>query len=106
VLRRRAFSALPILNELRRVAPDTDPQELQAQLFGATVRCPGGGRFVWNDEHATFESSVFGCPAAPREGEALPAALKLIRSLSLGLTFDRLDERTHALRARASVERR
>jgi hypothetical protein len=106
VLRRRAFSALPILNELRRLAPGADPLVLQAQLFGATVRCPGGGRFVWNDDHATYESSVFGCPAAPREGEALPAALKLIRTLSLGLTFDRLDERSHALRARASVERR
>lgn len=106
VLRRRAFAALPILNELRRVAQGADPQALQTQLFGATVRCPGGGRFVWNDEHATYESSVFGCPADPRDGEALPAALNLIRSLSLGLTFDRLDERTHALRARASVERR
>jgi hypothetical protein len=105
-LRRRAFAALPILNELRLLAPDADPLETKARLFGATVRCPGGGRFVWNEQHATYESSVFGCPAAPRDGDALPAALELMQSLSLGLTFERLDERLHSLRARASVDRR
>lgn len=105
-LRRRAFSVLPILNELRAVAPGEEPRALQARVFGSTVRCPGGGDLVWNAAHATYESTVFGCPAAPRDGEWMPAALRAMTGLSMGLTFDRLDERTHGLRARARVERR
>ncbi|MEZ6015222.1 MAG: hypothetical protein R3F49_08920, partial [Planctomycetota bacterium] len=104
-LRRRAFGALPILNELRQVAPDEDPVALQVQLFGTTVRCPGGGELVWNADLGTYESTVFGCPARPLAADALPAALSAVRRLSLGLTFDRLDERTHGLRARAEVVR-
>jgi hypothetical protein len=105
-LRRRAFSALPILNELHRVAPAEDPENLLLELFGATVRCPGGGRFVWNEEHQTYESTVFGCPAVPRAGEALPSGLQSIRELWATLRFERLDERTHALHVHARVERR
>jgi len=110
-LQRRAFMALPILNELRHVAPDREPRELQVELFGSTVRCPGGGTFVWNEAYGSYMSTVFGCPAEPLESDVLPEALEALRALDLGLTFERLLSEAegrlplYALRARASLER-
>ncbi len=106
-LRSTAFMALPILNELRALAPDSDPVETLAQSFGATVRCPGGGTWVWDAEHGTYASTVFGCPAAPRDGVILPAAVQALRSAAFGLGFERLpgEAALFGIRARALLQR-
>ena len=106
--RRSAFMALPILNELRVLAPEADPVEVLAEVFGATVRCPGGGEWAWDEAHGTYASAVFGCPAAPRDSSALPAALELLRSAALGVDFERLpgDGGLFGVRSRVDLERR
>ena len=106
-LRSTAYMALPILNELRALAPDSDPVELLAQSFGATVRCPGGGAWVWDAEHGTYASTVFGCPAAPRDGAVLPPAVQAVRTAAFGLGFERLpgEGELFGIRARAFLQR-
>jgi hypothetical protein len=96
-----SWSNLPILNEWHRLFPDEDPVELHRKFWHRRLVCPGGGEYRWNEELQTMESTVFGCPAAPRDGPTLPAAIKQIKSANLGLSFE-----TNGLRARIQLERK
>ena len=71
--------------------------------MGSTVRCPGGGDYVWNEAVGSMESTVFGCAAAPRDGVGLPKLLRELKGFDVGLTFEPLDERTSGLRVRTTM---
>jgi len=45
---------------------------LHEKLWGVRLTCPGGGKFVWNDQWQTMESTVYGSPGNPRPGPAWP----------------------------------
>ena len=96
----RAWGNLPILNVWRQRYPDKDPVAVHQQLWQMRLSCPGGGEYVWNDQWQTMESTVYGCPAAPKEGPESPPALDSIHYGSFGLTFEE-----QGLRARVSLER-
>jgi hypothetical protein len=82
-----AWSNIPILNEWKRLYPDQDPVELHARLWQTRLVCPGGGKYVWNDEWRTMESTLFGHPAQPKAGP-LPSLSSLgIRAADFGLSF-------------------
>jgi hypothetical protein len=85
---RLAWSNLPILNEWKRRYPNQDPVKLHEQFWQTKLVCPGGGRYVWNEEWQTMESTVYGHPGQPKPGpeRALPVAN--ITSANLGLTFE------------------
>jgi len=85
---RLAWSNLPILNEWKRRYPKQDPVLLHEQYWQMKLVCPGGGRYVWNEEWQTMESTVYGHPGQPKAGpeSALPVAN--ITSANLGLTFE------------------
>ena len=85
---RLAWSNLPILNEWKRRFPKQDPVGLHEQFWQTKLICPGGGRYVWNDEWQTMESTVYGHPGQPKPGpeKALPVAN--ITTANLGLTFE------------------
>ncbi len=72
---RLAWSNLPILNEWKRRYPKQDPVKLHEQFWQTTLVCPGGGRYVWNEQWQTMESTVYGHPAQPKPGpeKILPA---------------------------------
>ncbi len=96
-----AWSNIPILNEWRRLYPDKDPVELHARLWKTRLVCPGGGKYVWNDEWQTMESTLYGHPAQPKTGP-LPSLESFgIRAADFGLTF--VDG---GLRARAEITRK
>lgn len=96
----RSWGALPILNEWRRLFPDQDPVALHERFWQTRLVCPGGGRYVWNDEFQTMESTAYGCPGRPKEGPTAPAPLKRAKSANLGVTFEH-----GGLRARGEVLR-
>ena len=96
----RAWANLPILNEWRRLYPDQDPLSLHQRLWHARLVCPGGGRYVWNERWKSMESTVYGLPAAPKDGPPLPPALTSLSRAVLGLTFEE-----DGLRARTRIER-
>lgn len=100
-LQRLSFENLPILEEWKRRFPDRDPVEVHERLFGVRPVCPGGGQYLWNDELAAMESTVFGSPFAPRRGPAYPPLLQRLLSGDFGLTFD-----PNGLRARAMLTRK
>jgi hypothetical protein len=85
---RLAWSNLPVLNEWKRRFPKQDPLKLHEQFWQTKLVCPGGGRYVWNEEWQTMESTVYGHPGQPKPGpeRALPVAN--IKSANLGLTFE------------------
>jgi hypothetical protein len=62
--------------------------KLHEQFWQTKLICPGGGRYVWNEEWQTMESTVYGHPGQPKPGpeKALPVAN--ITSANLGLTFE------------------
>lgn len=95
----RALANVFILNEWRRVLGQEDPVAFHAQHWLATLVCPGGGSYVWNEAHQTMESTVFGHPGEPRRPEGLPNPLEGIASVELGLTFEE-----DGLRARGAVD--
>ncbi len=99
-MQRRAWLNLDILNEWRRRYPEFDPVNLHERLWNIRLTCPGGGKYVWNRDYQTFESTVYGCPAAPRSGPGVPEQLLSVKSGDFGLTFE-----NRGLRARVQVSR-
>ena len=67
-----SWSNLPILNEWKRRYPDQDPVAVHERVWKIRLICPGGGRYVWNDEWQTMESTVYGHPGQPKAGPAAP----------------------------------
>jgi len=95
-----AWSNLPILNEWKRMYPDRDPVAVHEQIWKTQLACPGGGKYVWNKEFQTMESTVYGHPGQPRLGPPLPRQLEAVQSMDFGLSFE-----NHGLRARAEIRR-
>ncbi len=87
-MQRRAWANLPILNEYRRLFPRRDPVEVYEELWGATLICPGGGEFVWDQTFHTMRSTVFGHPGEPLAAEDYPPVIREIERADFGLTFE------------------
>jgi hypothetical protein len=100
LLQARAWSNIAILNEWKRLYADRDPVAVHQQVWQTTLVCPGGGKYVWNEEYQTMESTVYGHPAQPKTGPALPQALQNVRWLDFGLTFE-----NRGLRANVEIGR-
>jgi hypothetical protein len=96
----RAWSNLPILNVWKHRYPDQDPVALHERCWHTSLVCPGGGQYVWNEQWQTMESTVYGCPAAPREGPVAPTVLQTLKRGSFGVTFE-----NQGLRARVQLDR-
>ena len=99
-LQLRSWDNLPILNEWRRRYPDRDPVELHEQYWHTRLVCPGGGKYVWNDQWRTMESTAFGHPGEPKSPETFAAPWQAIRGGNLGVTFEK-----DGLRAKAVIDR-
>jgi len=100
LMQARAWSNLPILNEWKRRYPDRDPVAVEEQVWHTALVCPGGGKYVWNADYQTMESTVYGHPGQPRFGPDVPAPLADVRWIDFGLTFE-----NHGLRAKAEIHR-
>lgn len=90
-VRRAQFASwknLPILNHWKRTYPDRDPVEVHFQVFGTRLACPSGGKYVWNEELDSLESTAVGHPARPRVPRLDAPFLSSVQSASLGLTFE------------------
>lgn len=96
----RAWGNLPILNEWRRLFPERDPVQVHQKLWHTRLLCPGGGRYVWNEQWRTMESTVYGHPARPQSGPPLPPQIEGLENGNFGLTFEH-----NGLRARVRLER-
>jgi hypothetical protein len=83
-----SWSNLPALNEWKRLFPDQDPVVLHERLWGATLVCPAGGRYVWNESWQTMESTACGHPGEPKEGGRSLPHLREIRGVRVGLTLE------------------
>jgi hypothetical protein len=97
---RLAWSNLPILNEWKRRYPGQDPVKLHGQFWHTTLVCPGGGRYVWNEQWQTMESTVYGHPAQPKPGPENILPVANITSANLGLSFE-----NQGISAKAVLER-
>ena len=95
-----SWNNLPILNEWKRRFPDRDPVEVHRRVWGVELICPGGGRYVWNQEWQTMESTIFGFPGSPKMPDLPPAPLFPFAKGNFGITFE-LD----GLRSRIHLER-
>jgi hypothetical protein len=100
LMQSRAWANLPVLNEWKRRYPDRDPVDLHAKLWKTRLRCPGDGKYVWNVKLQTMESTVYGSPISPRTGPKFPPAMKLVKSLNFGVTFEH-----KGLRGRLEIEK-
>ncbi len=99
-MQQRAWSNLPILNQWKRRYSDQDPLALHERFWHERLLCPGGGQYVWNDQWQTMESTVYGCPAAPKNGPIAPPLLQAVKRANLGVTFE-----DQGLRARVKLDR-
>jgi hypothetical protein len=96
-----AWSNLPILNEWKRLYPESDPVQLHQQFWQRRLVCPGGGAYRWNQKWQTMESTVYGHPGEPKHDLSLPPVLKNILSANGGLTFEE-----GGLRAKIELEQK
>jgi len=99
-MQREAWNNLPILNEWHRRYPAVDPVEFHERVWGIRLVCPGGGRYVWNPQWRTMESTVYGHPGEPKEGSVAPPVLEQFHSADFGLSFE-----NNGLRARVELQR-
>jgi hypothetical protein len=99
-MQRRAWSNLPILNEWKARFPTLDPVQLHERLWQTRLIDPAGGGYVWNETLRTMESTLYGCPEAPKPGPAIPPALQGVRWANFGVSFE-----NQGLRARAELLR-
>lgn len=97
-MQRQAWSALPILNEWKRMFPDRDPLDIDRIVWKRELVCPGGGEYRWNAESKTMESSVYGHPADPKPGPHVAQLLGDWEAGNFGLTFE-----NQGLRARLDL---
>jgi hypothetical protein len=95
-----SWSNLPILNEWKRLFPNQDPVKVHERLWHVTLICPGGGKYVWNEQWHTMESTVYGHPGQPKPGPKSPPILGQFQSANFGLTFEE-----QGLRARVELMR-
>jgi hypothetical protein len=96
----QSWDNLPILNQWKQLYPDRDPVAVHEQVWGVTLVCPGGGKYVWNEKYETMESTVYGHPGAPKEGPLAPPVLSGFASGDFGLTLE-----NQGLRARVELRR-
>ena len=96
----RAWGNLPILNQWKRRCPEEDPVEVHRRLWHTELVCPGGGRYVWNEQFQTMESTVYGHPGQPKAGPAAPPVLAGFGFVDFGLSFE-----DQGLRAAVRLER-
>lgn len=100
MMQQRAWGNLPILNEWKRRYPEQDPLAVHAKFWHEALICPGGGKYVWNPQWQTMESTVYGHPGEPKEGPATPPLLEQVQVGNFGVTFEE-----QGLRARTQLER-
>jgi len=96
----QAWNNLPILNEWHTLYPDQDPVDVHEQIWNERLICPGGGKYIWNDEWKTMESTIYGHPGVPKLGPGVPPELFKFRFGNLGVTFEE-----QGLRARLMLDR-
>ena len=94
------WNNLPILNQWKRLYPDRDPAAVHRQIWGVTLVCPGGGKYVWNEKYRTMESTVYGHPGEPKDGPPAPPVLSDFADGDFGLTLE-----NDGLRARVELRR-
>ena len=104
-MRARSWANLAILNEWKAAGAD-DPAQYHEDEWGVRLLCAGGGDYVWNEAFQTMESTVFGHPAAPKNGPNLPPGLATLEGIGGALTFDRIgEEGARGLRAHLQLRR-
>ena len=104
-MRARSWANLMILNEWRSAGAE-DPVQYHEDEWGVRLLCAGGGDYVWNEAFQTMESTVFGHPAEPKDGPALPPGVAGLKGLSGALTFESIGEdAARGLRAQLQLRR-
>ena len=74
--------------------------KLHEKLWGTTLRCPGGGPYVWNEAGQTMESSLYGHSGSPKDRPGVPQQLTAVTSAAFDLTFAHDGRRVPAERER------
>jgi len=97
---KRSWANLPILNEWKRRYPDKDPLKLHQRIWKIRLIDPGRGRYVWNQQWQTMQSTVYGHPGAPKWGPDVPPTVGGIVAGDFGVTFQQ-----QGLRARVNLIR-
>jgi hypothetical protein len=95
-----SWKNLAILNEWKRRYPNQDPVELASKFWHLDVRCPGGGKYVWNEKYQTMESTVYGHPGEPKEGPTLRPYYQFLKRGDFGINFEE-----QGIRAKAMLNR-
>jgi hypothetical protein len=96
----QCWGNLPILNEWKRLYPERDPVQVHKQVWGVELVCPGGGKYIWDNEFRTMASTVYGHAGKAKKGPPAPPVLSLFSTASFGLTFE-----NQGLRARVVLDR-
>ena len=100
-VQRAAWANIPILNEWRQLDSRTDPVAFHERWWGERLLEPAGGKYVWNPDDGTMESTLLGHPGRPKGTRAtVPATLAGLRGADFGVTFEK-----DGLRARIELQR-
>ncbi len=99
-VRSQAWSNIYILNELKRLFPEKDPQALYETLWHTSLSSPQTGDYVWNTEWQTMESTLFGHPGQPKAVQQRFGVVDNITSGNVALSFE-----NNGLRVKAEYER-
>jgi hypothetical protein len=99
--RARSWGNLPILNEWHRLARGKSAVDFHEQFWYTRLTCPGGGKYVWNEEYKTYESTVYGHPGQPKIRTDAPSLVQTFETISTSLVFEE-----DGLRSRCEIKRK
>jgi hypothetical protein len=95
----KSWNNLHALNEWRGQLGQKDALAYHLQVWQTELQCSGGGKYVWNENHQTYESTAFGHPGSPHMPKKGVALLSSFESINFGITFE-----NDGLRAQGSVQ--
>ena len=99
-LQRKSWNNLHALNEWRIVLNKKDPLAYHQKVWQTELICPGGGKYLWNEEFKTYESTVFGHPAKAKSPNTF-SNFGSWNEVDLGINFEYGGIRVKALLEKA-----
>jgi len=98
-IQKKSWLNLYALNEWKIELNQNNPVHYHHKVWKTKLHCPGGGRYRWNSQYQTFESTVFGHPGNPKSSSKYKL-FPTMESMNFGITFER-----DGVRAQATFQR-
>jgi hypothetical protein len=87
-LQKKSWGNIYPLNEWHTLLKKKDPLAYHQEIWHTELLCPGGGKYQWNEDFKTYESTVFGHPGEPKSPNNI-SVLGDWQKVGFGIKFEK-----------------